>query len=950
MRILKYSNKLVIVFLLFLSFFSHSVFSQTKNGYTFQNINKGFPSNEVYSIAQDDYGFLWFGTERGIARYDGHEFVNYGIDEGLNDATVFKLIKIGKLIWFKCYNGDVGVIEDFKIRIIRSYPSSDFKLHELLSNGKNIVVTWSGKDRIVNYDVLSKTGEILIRELGKSDSLSLNPIGSKSLIVYGNLKSIKNNGIQIKDKSNLAFPQNYYLGSNFSSWKYGDYYYLYNKSSILQFSSKGMRGFEMPSHSTSGKYVGSRGEFWLGSFNGILKVNIQDLNKVECFLPNEAVSDIIQDLEGNYWASTLNNGVYYIKKTNIETLALGKVRFLKAKDDRVYFRKDFKLGMIDSKSPKSPSYIDLGYPISDIYLDNEMVYLVPSRKGENFKPLKNIAFIDLAGGKVVSKSKERFSVLNKRVLTDYYNGEKQESQVFKNVNGRNVFDIYYLNDSSFWFSNLEGSYEVTHNQNQSADVIKLTDNPLRKIEANDDFIFGALKGIGLIVYDKQWNVLDTVSQSKGLSSNFITDIISYKNSNVLFLATSEGVDIIKYFPNSNPEVFNRITTQKGLLSNDIRELCLTNENLLIATLPGLQQVNVSSFFTPSTEQLVLNILKVNDEYVVSKNRIELPSGIDRIRVEVAAISFNNLRTRTIEYRIKELNPKWTQTRSSFIDYANIGTGEYTFQIRIPNSERPEDIKSLGFVVSVPFYESTSFLIVLGNLILGLIFLGFYIKSRIMHQRLKTDVENARLRQVALTSRLSPHFLFNTLGGIQTLIFKKDNDKAIEFITKFSTLMRHMFKRSEEDNTSLIDEIAFINDFVEVENLKYSMKTSVSWNIEEPIDSYSYQIPSMFIQPLVENAIKHGFLYFKNDGIISIHLSIIMKGMMQITIEDNGKGRTLNENIEEERGHSSELLKNRIRLMQKVSSKGYSLEVEDKKSLDEKTTGTIIILKLPYVII
>lgn len=950
MRIIQCLPKLRITFIILISFFCQFGFSQSESGYTFQNIYKGLPSKEVYSIAQDDYGYIWFGTERGIARFDGHEFVNFGIEEGLNDPTVFKLLKNGKLIWFKCFNGDIGVIEDFKIKIVKSYPSADYKLLQLYSSGENVIVTWSGKDRIVNYDVLSKTGEVLQRELGAHDSLILKPIEPNSLVVYGNLKGINNQGIQIKDKNILSFPETISLGSTFSTWKFDDIYYLYSNNKIIKMNSNGIMEMELNSISTSTNFISVGGEFWLGSFDGILKTSSQNLNEVDYLLRGQSISDIIQDVEGNYWASTLNNGVFYIKKTSVVTIVEGSVSLLKSNGRQVYFRKDNKLGLIENQDLQKVKYFDVGFPICDIYLKENKVFVKPLRRGVKFKPIDGVSYIKIPGGKIIANSEDNFTLLNKRVLTSYYSLENYKSQIFEEVHGRNIFDVFTLNDSVFWFSNLEGCYQVTYIKNENAAVAKLTDSPLRKIESNGDYVFGALKGVGLLVYDNDWNVLDTLNKSKGLSSNFISDIICYKNSNVLFLATSEGIDVLKYLPKNKPEIYNRITTQNGLLTNDIRELCLVGNKLLIASLSGLQQIDVTLFFTPKKESLILNILKLNDEYVISKKRVELLTGVNYVKIQFTALSYNNLQTRTVEYRIIELSEEWSQTRNNFIDYANLSSGEYTLQVRIPNSDKPEDIKSLVFVVSSPFYKSTGFIVLMVNLIIAMVFIGFHIKSRIANQRLKIDIENARLRQVALTARLNPHILFNTLGGIQTLILKKENDKAVEFITKFSTLMRHILRRSEEDYTPLADEIAFINNFMDVENLKYSMKTSIVWKVDKKIDKYDVQIPSMFLQPIIENSIKHGFLYYKNDGTITISLSIIKTGVMQIIIEDDGKGLTKKENVKGDRVHSSELLKKRIELMQQVSHKGYNLIIEDKKDKDDKLSGIKITLKLPYVTI
>jgi two-component system LytT family sensor kinase len=141
---------------------------------------------------------------------------------------------------------------------------------------------------------------------------------------------------------------------------------------------------------------------------------------------------------------------------------------------------------------------------------------------------------------------------------------------------------------------------------------------------------------------------------------------------------------------------------------------------------------------------------------------------------------------------------------------------------------------------------------------------------------------ARLK--ALTSQINPHFLFNTLNSVSTLI-RINPDQARTMVYKLSSILRKLLKK-QESLTPLREELAFIDDYLAIELVRFGDK--LKFDKEVAADSLNLLVPSMILQPLVENSIKHGLSRKVEGGQIRIHASA-RRGMLTLVVEDDGEG-------------------------------------------------------------
>lgn len=144
-----------------------------------------------------------------------------------------------------------------------------------------------------------------------------------------------------------------------------------------------------------------------------------------------------------------------------------------------------------------------------------------------------------------------------------------------------------------------------------------------------------------------------------------------------------------------------------------------------------------------------------------------------------------------------------------------------------------------------------------------------------------------LESKAFSSQMNPHFVYNSLSAAQYLIMINENKKAFNYLSDFSLLLRQMFENAKKSQVSLSDEIEFIKRYIELERLRFNESFSYNItlnNIKEPKNIY---IPTMMIQPVVENAIRHGLAPKKHDGILQIDFHV--DGLLICKIDDNGLG-------------------------------------------------------------
>ena len=167
--------------------------------------------------------------------------------------------------------------------------------------------------------------------------------------------------------------------------------------------------------------------------------------------------------------------------------------------------------------------------------------------------------------------------------------------------------------------------------------------------------------------------------------------------------------------------------------------------------------------------------------------------------------------------------------------------------------------------------------------------------------------------------MNPHFVFNSLNAIQSFMFKNDIENANYYMSKFSVLMRNSLQYTRLDFISLRDEIDFVKTYLELETMRFSGKFDYIINIEDSVDLDFIQIPSLLLQPILENSIKHAFKNINYTGLIILEVTEKDENSLEVYIRDNGVGvagvieKKTNLN-EKHKSFGLEIVKERIALL------------------------------------
>ena len=186
---------------------------------------------------------------------------------------------------------------------------------------------------------------------------------------------------------------------------------------------------------------------------------------------------------------------------------------------------------------------------------------------------------------------------------------------------------------------------------------------------------------------------------------------------------------------------------------------------------------------------------------------------------------------------------------------------------------------------------------------------------------------------SLQNQMNPHFIFNSLNTMQHLMTSHQDEEALDYLADFSDLMREMLANSRLESILVSDEINFLNKYIELEKVRFSHEFDLEWKINiDPDLLDEITIPAMLIQPIVENAIKHGaFVEKSKHGKIEIEVNLLSKTMMQFIIT-NSKQHALSPTS---RGNDTALkvIRERLDLYQIHNQKGeFKLDVQDHRAV------------------
>ncbi|MDQ3143170.1 MAG: histidine kinase, partial [Bacteroidota bacterium] len=301
------------------------------------------------------------------------------------------------------------------------------------------------------------------------------------------------------------------------------------------------------------------------------------------------------------------------------------------------------------------------------------------------------------------------------------------------------------------------------------------------------------------------------------------------------------------------------------------------------------------------------------------------------------------------------NNKWQSTQNTSLNYTFFEPGTYTFRVRSEDYKKQQSFKEdiLTFQVLPFWYETILFKIAMALLVIAAVWLIAFIILRYKRKQelLKMEVEAkfAELKLFALKSQMNPHFVSNALSSIQYLIQNNINSLAESYLVRFSKLMRLFLESSKSEFISLENELNLINNYLEIEMLRFSDR--IKYHIQlhpQNLDTAAIYLPSLLIQPFVENSLNHGLFHKEGKGHIKIDI-YDSKNELKIIIEDDGIGRIRAKELQSKNlGHfksrGMEIVKDRIDILEQQKQSTIKIDIEDLYE-NAEASGTRVTLSI-----
>jgi len=649
----------------------------------------------------------------------------------------------------------------------------------------------------------------------------------------------------------------------------------------------------------------SNGDFLIGTSSGLYYYNkTKNIFTKKDILSNHQIYSMALANSGNTWIGT-DNGLYEIKQNKIiasfvvsdssnNSLTGNSVFSIGFdKNDRLWLGTDKGLGQLD----KTTGNITMYNKKKNNYLSSHLV---------------NVLHEDKQGNLWVGTTDEglnKIEVKTGKIIT--FQNNKEDSISFW---GRKVSSILQDRKGTIWV----GGFGLN-----------------KYIPADETFVH--------------------YTKADGLADNEVMGILEDK-SGKLWISTKNGLS--RFDPQT--QCFQNFFLKDGLPDDEFTRACsnFKKDYLLFGCKKGLvvanpEKISVNHTVPKVTISRFLIFDKKTDYQFPPTKSIEIAYNQNYFSFEFAALDFSSPKENKYAYKLENFDEHWVTTSANDrkARYTNVPPGEYVFKVKASNNDGywNEAEASVLLNIKPPYWRTLWFYLL--EVLLFVLAIVAYIKYR--EKNILEKNKLLLLEQKLLRSQMNPHFIFNTLTSIQSFIFEKNPLEAGSYLSKFSDLVRSILYNSREEFISLEKEISMLNNYLEIQQLRYNDEFDYKIDTDPGIDTEALAIPPMLAQPVIENSVKHGIRQLDKRGFISIKLSLL-ENSISLIVEDNGIGiaasnKMKNKNTKEHKSLALNITKERISILNnKAKKKLYSMKITDIIGDEQRVIGTKVEFIIPII--
>lgn len=975
-----------LILLFFIIGFVQSLLDAQSPSYVHYGVTEGLPSNKVYCALQDYRGFIWFGTDKGLARFDGTRFQVYGAKEGLPDLEVLNLFEDSRhRLWISCFgqkpcylvNGRlITVKNDSVLAEIDTEPG----LWEFYEDSNHwIWITGRGKFAFVFQ------GDTILKELFPASIAQVRQFGS--LIVGVGNKFI------LQRETGLAYEVNSLQRIFISAAVSGNHilYSFTGKLFLFEWKDNRIEAQATLEHTEGRVFTDKKGRFWLcpDSKGAIcFDHSPEDLSGAERYLAEEKVNAMMEDGQGTLWFCTSGNGVYALSSGKAATFT--KAHGLSSNNITAIARN--RQGQILAGDDVGNVYAFSGKTFQKTALTAEGEYnrcrqIIPlhdtcwvaNDKGLYYQV--DHAFTKITGVKRPYVGFKTILAMPGRLWYGNHHSvgfiAPELSEPVLIVNHRTTA-LGHDAEGNVWAGRLDGLFSQSdsflYNWGDRFPLLKTRIVTIQ--DAGQGKIWIVTPDGGLLRGTAQAGKLVALEQINANLSRPIENIQSLFVESAapgrVWMATNSGV----YGLDPANWSVTHFDQHDGLADNDVSSVLVANDTLWAGTvaglsfLPLLQQHRDTDFGTFITglhyqsggQSFLLQLL----DSTSGTHRVLLPPDAAMATLDLAGLNYRNqggLRYECITTHLL-LPTRWL-TRHNLLRWIKNGfskTADTTllegnslpFGVSLPAgnyqvkltaistkgvySQRPDE----WTIVMRPYWYNTVWFELL---IWGVI---AFIIWRILHARTayrKLNSAVSELQLQALQSQINPHFVGNSINAIQQFFYPPDPASASNYIELFTRLLRRTIVLSEQHFNPFEDELAYDHDYLEMIKLRFGTRFQYEITGAGTIPR-DLPFPSMLLQPVLENATIHGLA---PEGIshLKLHFSY-EQGSLRCQLTDNGMGykASLARPVvkqKEQKSKGLELLQKKVLAFNRLYDIGLRLELSDLSEAQPPGQGTQVLI-------
>ncbi|GAB5418201.1 MAG: hypothetical protein Crog4KO_28320 [Crocinitomicaceae bacterium] len=922
---------------------------------------KVFRGVDIYDVIQDEHHHYWFATNQGVRVHDGYSFKTVSCPE-MKSQSVFRWVKdtFGDIYCFNLQH-QIFRIRDGNMELYYEIPK-EYRHHEIkleIDHKNHLLIQSKGLIRIA-----PNKKEIQLFEpesFHKSSAIGFGLLTDGSTIAVSQASSFftQKNG-KIEPVKNLQFADPQYDGGLIYAWfKVGTRQFGidFNTMHVFEFNVQTqalsyVTTFSPTLANSILRIYVTEEHIWVGGIANGVHVYDHSLNPLfngEKIYTNHFISDIYTDQEGNILMSTFNEGVKLIFNTDIVGFDLPfdeKFSYICSADSTFF-----------ATSNKGRVYAFRNY-------DRQLIYSDPLEKEIQsiyFWKERNFLLLGTGNGLTLGKwdgkkftKKWRISGSFKHVyFEDAHNAlvafnfgvqritlSDNEYTITPLLSGRTY--CVGKSNQNIYIGASDGLVRL--DENGVASPVRFNNTRVAAISITQDqsnLYFGTRKN-GILICRNDSIVQQIPFENAVLKIEVLKDHLFVLSDRSIYRVTKDG---------KRKELLSKTN---DLFYDYVSDFHLNQNRLLLTNSISMQHINTDQLDkTPIVLPIRFLSITANNEKIQHN---ALPHDARNIQFEVGVSTLRYRGGTQYKYRLIGFNDQWKYANyeENKIYYAALPPGSYTIEIIAVNGSVESKPLRYTFEVKTPYYQQWWFyliIIVASGLLIALLFLRRIrsirkrSKEKLAKQKIESDMLESELK--ALRSQMNPHFIFNSLNSIQDLILQEETDASYDYIVLFAELVRSALNYSNKDFIPIGAEIEFINVYLQLEKLRF--KEDFEYSIECNAPDF-LNVPSMLIQPFIENALLHGLLHKPGKKKLSIRFEF--GETLTCFIQDNGIGRKKAGEIQERQGKEHEsfalnAIDKRMRILnEKMGTNQGTFSITDVEGTAEYS-GTLVTIQLPF---